>query len=60
MFWDTAVVCCWPHLQKEKHSHDLKCGVDLANGLNLIPLIGHKICSPDTNRRCLTFCFART
>lgn len=43
------------YFKKEEHSHDLKSRADLADGLDLVPLIGHKVGSPDANRRGVTF-----
>lgn len=43
------------YFKKEEHSHYLKCWADLADGLDLIPLIGHKVGPPDADRRRVTF-----
>lgn len=43
------------YLEKEEHSHDLKSWADLADGLDLIPFVGHKVGPPDADRSGLTF-----
>lgn len=43
------------YLKEEKHSHDLKSRTDLADGLNLVPFIGHKVSPPDADRRGVMF-----
>ncbi len=48
---------CWceMYFKKEEHSHDLKRWADLADGLDLVPFVGHKVGPPDADRRGVTF-----
>lgn len=43
------------YFKEEEHSHDLKGRTDLADGLDLVPLIGHKAGPPDADWRGVTF-----
>lgn len=43
------------YFQEEEHSHDLKCWINLADGLDLIPLVGHKVGPPDADWRGIAF-----
>lgn len=44
-----SMLQCEMYFKKEEHGHDLKRGVYLADGLDLIPFIGHKVGPPDAD-----------
>lgn len=46
---------CQTHFKEEEHGYELKCWADLANGLDLVPFIGHKVGPPDADRSRVTF-----
>lgn len=43
------------YFEKEEHSHDLERWADLADRLDLVPLVGHEVGPPDADRRGVTF-----
>lgn len=48
----THKACGTAHLQEEEHGDDLEGGVNLTNGLDLVPFISYKVRSPDADCRC--------
>lgn len=49
--WGKKVQQCFcdRYLQKKEHNYNLKCWADLTECLDLVPLIGDKICPPDAD-----------
>lgn len=43
------------YFEEKEDSHGLKSWADLADGLELVPFIGHKVGSPDADGRGVTF-----